>query len=162
MVNGMLFLGAIIGSPLLGWISDKVALRILPMKVGVLASMLTLLAVLYLPVSVNQMALLFFLLGLFTSAQVISYALVAESSLPAMTATAVSVISIVTQGGYLVFQNLFSSLLTSYGDVHFVQGVPVYSLSAYQSAAVILPVGLFVAFLMLLGLKETRCRQVEC
>lgn len=162
MVNGMLFLGAIIGSPLLGWISDKVALRILPMKVGVLASMLTLLAVLYLPVSVNQMALLFFLLGLFTSAQVISYALVAESSLPAMTATAVSVISIVTQGGYLVFQNLFSSLLTSYGDVNFVQGVPVYSLSAYQSAAVILPVGLFVAFLMLLGLKETRCRQVEC
>lgn len=161
VVNGMLFLGAIVGSPLLGWISDKAGVRILPMKVGVLASMLVLLAVLYLPVSMLQMSILFFLLGLFTSAQVISYALVAESSSPVMTATAVSVISILTQGGCLVFQNVFSSLLTGYGDMHLVQGVPVYSLEAYQYAAIILPVGLFIAFFMLLGLKETHCRQVE-
>ncbi|MDI1352630.1 MAG: MFS transporter, partial [bacterium] len=116
MVNGMLFLGAIIGAPLMGWISDKIGLRILPMKFGVLASMITLLAVLYLPVSLNQMSFLFFLLGLFTSAQVISYALVAESSSPMMTATAVSVISILTQGGYLIYQNLFSALLTNQGS----------------------------------------------
>ncbi len=72
------------------------------MKVGVFASMLTLLAVLYLPVSVNQMAILFFLLRFFTSTQVISYALVAESSPPAITAMAVSIISILTQGGFLI------------------------------------------------------------
>lgn len=161
MVNGMIFLGAIIGAPLVGWISDKVGLRIIPMKIGVLTSMLTLLAVLYLPVSLNTMSVLFFLLGLFTSAQVISYALVAESSSPMMTATAVSVISILTQGGFLIYQNLFSGLLTSYGGMHLINGVPVYPLEAYQHAAVILPVGLFIAFLMLLGLKETRCRQVE-
>jgi MFS family permease len=161
MVNGMLFLGAIIGSPLVGWISDKTGLRLLPMKAGVIASLLILLAVLYLPVSVNQMAFLFFLLGLFTSAQVISYALVAESSSPLMTATAVSVISILTQGGCLVYQNLYSSLLTHYGDMHLVSGVPVYSLQAYQYAAIILPIGLLIAFFMLFGLKETYCRQAE-
>lgn len=161
MINGMLFLGAIIGSPLLGWISDKAGLRILPMKAGVLASMLTLLAVLYLPVSVNTMAVLFFLLGLFTSAQVISYALVAESSSPMMTATAVSVISILTQGGCLVYQIAYSHLLTRFGSMHLINGTPVYSLDAYQHAAVILPVGLLIAFLLLFGLKETHCRQVE-
>jgi MFS family permease len=161
MVNGMLFLGAIVGSPLLGWISDKSGIRILPMKAGVVASMLVLLAVLYLPVSVTQMAILFFLLGLFTSAQVISYALVAESSSPVMTATAVSVISILTQGGCLVYQNVFSSLLTNYGGMHLTHGIPVYSLEAYQYAAIILPIGLFIAFFMLFGLKETHCRQVE-
>lgn len=161
MINGMLFLGAIIGAPLMGWISDKLGLRVLPMKAGVLASLLTILAVLYMPVSVTMMSVLFFLLGLVTSAQVISYALVAESSSPVMTATAVSVISILTQGGCLVFQNLFSSLLTSYGDMHLINGVPVYSLGAYQYAAVILPVGLLIAFLMLFGLKETHCRQAE-
>ena len=162
MINGMLFLGAIIGAPLLGGISDKIGLRVLPMKVGVLIYMLILLAVLYLPVSVTQMAFLFFLLVLFTSAQVISYALVAESSSPAMTATAVSVVSIVTQGGCLVFQNLFSTLLTSYGDMNLVGGVPVYSLAAYQYAAAILPLGLLLAFFLLLGLKETHCHQAEC
>lgn len=161
VINGMLFLGAIIGSPLLGWISDKIGMRLLPMKFCVVASMLILLTVLYVPVTVNQMALLFFLLGLFTSAQVISYALVAESSLPTMTATAVSVISIVTQGGYLVFQNVFGYLLTHYGDMHLIQGTPVYSLAAYQYAALILPIGLLIAFLLLFGLKETHCRQVE-
>lgn len=161
MINGMLFFGAIIGAPLLGWISDKVGVRLMPMKAGVLASLAILLAVLYLPVSVNQMACLFFLLGLFTSAQVISYALVAESSSPAMTATAVSVISILTQGGYLVYQNLFSKLLMSYGDMQVIDGVSVYSLGAYQYAAIILPVGLLIAFIMLFGLKETHCRQVE-
>lgn len=161
MVNGMLFLGAIIGSPLLGWISDRMGLRILPMKIGVLASLVTLLAVLYLPVSLNLMAILFFLLGLFTSAQVISYALVAESSSPVMTATAVSVISILTQGGYIIYQNMFSYLLTSDQGMHLVNGTPVYLLDAYQHAAIILPLGLLIAFLMLLGLKETKCQQIE-
>ena len=50
MVNSMLFLGAIVGSPLVGWISDKMGLRVLPMKIGVFASLLTLIAILYLPV----------------------------------------------------------------------------------------------------------------
>lgn len=159
MINGMLFLGAIIGSPLIGWISDKMGLRIMPMKAGVIASLLTLFAVLYLPVSVNQMTVLFFLLGFFTSAQVISYALVAESSSPVMTATAVSVISILTQGGYLIYQNVFSSLLTQYGGMQLINDVPVYLLEAYQYAATILPLGLIVAFVLLLGLKETYCRQ---
>ncbi|HBI21601.1 MAG TPA: MFS transporter, partial [Legionella sp.] len=111
MVNSMLFLGAIIGGPLIGWCSDKMGLRILPMKVGAIASFVVLLGILYLPVSLGFMAVLFFLLGLFTASQVIGYAFVAESSLPAMTATAVSMVSILTQGGYIVYQNLFSTLL---------------------------------------------------
>lgn len=161
MINGMLFLGAIIGSPLMGWISDKAGLRVLPMKAGVLASLFTLLGVLYLPVSITTMSVLFFLLGLFTSAQVISYALVAESSPPMMTATAISVVSILTQGGYLIYQNLFSTLLTNYGGANLINGAPVYLLEAYQHAAIILPLGLLIAFLLLFGLKETRCQQVE-
>ncbi len=161
MVNGMLFLGAIIGSPLVGWISDKVGLRVLPMKVGAILSFLILVAILYLPVSLTKMTVLFFLLGFFTSAQVISYALVAESSSPLLTATAISLISILTQGGYLVYQNLFSILLTRYGSMHVIQEVPVYHLAAYQHAALILPIGLIIALGMTLGLKETHCNRVE-
>jgi MFS family permease len=161
MVNSMLFLGAIIGSPLLGWLSDRIGLRIMPMKIGVFASLIILVAILYLPISLSLMTVLFFFLGLFTSAQVISYALVAESSSPVMTATAVSVISILTQGGYIIYQNIYSYLLTNYNGMHLVNGTPVYLLDAYQHAAIILPIGLLVAFLMLFGLKETHCRQVE-
>lgn len=160
MVNSMLFFGAIIGGPIIGWFSDKLNLRILPMKLGALAALITILAILYLPVSLAWMAVLFFLLGFFTAAQVISYAFVAESSLPSMTATAVSAVSILAQGGYIVYQNLFSSLLLKHGDMHMVNGVPIYSLADYQAAAIILPIGLVLAGGILFWLKETYCRHV--
>jgi len=161
LVNSMLFLGAIIGGPFIGWCSDKLGLRTLPMKFGAIASLLTVLAILYLPVSLGAMAWLFFLLGFFTASQVISYALVAESSSPAMTATAVSIVSIMTQGGYIVYQSLFGRLLLWHGEMRMVDGVPVYSLSNYQTAAMILPLGLGLALLVAIKLKETYCHQSQ-
>lgn len=160
-VNSMLFLGAIMGGPIIGWISDRMALRVLPMKVAGIFSLLIVLAILFLPVSLPMMKLLFFLLGFFTAAQIISYALVAESCSKALTATAVSVVSIVVQGGYIVYQNIYSLFLINYGDMNIVNGTPNYSLDAYQFAALILPVGLVIAFLALIRLKETHCRQIE-
>ena len=161
MVNSLLFLGAIIGGPFIGWCSDKLGLRILPMKLGALASIFFVLLILYLPVSLGVMAVLFFLLGFFTAAQVISYALVVESCSPAMTATAVSIVSILTQGGYIVYQNLYSWLLLWHGEVRIQNGLPVYSLGDYQTAAMILPLGLCLAFFIILRLKETHCRQTQ-
>ncbi|ETO92441.1 MFS transporter [Legionella oakridgensis] len=160
MVNSMLFLGAIIGGPLIGWCSDKLGLRVLPMRIGAIASLLTILGILYLPVSLGMMTVLFFLLGFFTASQVISYALVAESSSPTMTATAVSLVSILTQGGYIIYQNLFSLLLVRHGGMNMVDGAPVYSFGDYQAAATILPLGLCIALLVLFKLKETYCRQI--
>ncbi len=158
MVNSMLFLGAIIGGPVIGWCSDKLGLRILPMKLGALASLITVTGILYLPVSLNEMAVLFFLLGFFTAAQIISYALVAESCSPIMTATALSIVSILTQGGYIIYQNLFSFLLLRHGEMHVFDNVPIYSLGDYQAASVILPLGLGLALFSIFKLKETHCR----
>ncbi|WP_131739797.1 MFS transporter [Legionella adelaidensis] len=157
IVNSMLFLGAIFGGPVIGWFSDKLGRRVMPMKVGALASLLTILAILYLPLSLNAMTTLFFFLGFFTASQVISYALVAESSSPIMTATAVSVVSILTQGGYIVYQNLFSALLMWHGEMKMIHGVPVYSLNDYQTAAIIIPLGLVIALFAIFKLKETYC-----
>lgn len=155
LINSMLFLGTIFGGPMIGNFSDKIGKRIMPMKVSALISLITMLAILYLPVSYHVMMVLFFLLGFFTAGQIISYALVAESCKPEMTATAVSIISIFTQGGFFVYQNLFSQLLTFHGELTYVNGAPVYSLAAYQTAAVILPIGLILAMITVVGLKET-------
>lgn len=161
IVNTMLFLGAIIGGPVVGWCSDKLGLRVLPMKIGGVAALIIILVILYAPVSLPLMKIMFFLLGFVTASQVISYALVAESSSPLMTATAVSVVSILTQGGYIIYQNLFSILLMKHGEMQMINDVPVYSLADYQFAAIILPLGLILALFALIGLKETHCRQVE-
>jgi MFS family permease len=161
MVNSMLFLGAIVGGPVIGWCSDKLGLRLLPMKVGGVVSLAVVLGILYLPVSLGLMAILFFLLGFFTASQVIGYAFVAESSPPVMTATAVSLVSLLTQGGYIVYQNLFGMLLMWHSRESVVNGVPVYSLADFQSAAMILPLGLGLALVVLYRLKETHCRHVQ-
>jgi MFS family permease len=160
LVNSMLFFGAIIGGPVIGWCSDKLALRILPMKCGVIASLVIVCCILYAPVSLNMMTFLFFALGFCTAAQVISYALVAESSLPVMTAMAVSIVSILTQGGYIVYQNLFGYLLLQHGDMQMINNTPVYSLADYQIAAIILPLGLVVALLVVFKLKETHAKHI--
>lgn len=161
VVNSALFMGAIIGGPIIGWISDKLARRVLPMGLGVIASLLTLLAVLFLPVSLLSMKILFFLLGFFTSAQVISYALVAESNSSLMTATALSTVSILTQGGYIVYQNLFSRLLVTHGEMQVIDSIPIYSLADYQYAVIMLPIALLLAMAALFGLRETHGRQLR-
>lgn len=151
-INGMLFLGTLFGGPLMGRWSDKIGERLGPMRFGVLGALVALLVILYVPVNIYGMYILFFALGFFTSAQVISYAYVAESQPASMTATAVSIVSICTQGGYVVFQNLFSHLLLLH-STHDGR----YQLSDYQTAAVMLPLGLIFAFIMLIKLKETYC-----
>lgn len=159
VINMMLFIGAIMGGPIFGWVSDKMGRRVLPMKVGAMSALMVILAILYVPVSVGGMKILFFLLGFTTASQVISYALVAESNPPEMTATALSMISIMTQGGYIVYQNLFSNLLIWHGESVMLNGAPVYSLGDYQAAALMIPLGIVLAFIAIFKLKETHCRQ---
>ncbi|STX29919.1 major facilitator family transporter [Legionella beliardensis] len=161
VINSMLFLGTILGGPIIGWISDKLGLRVLPMKIGALLSLLTLCLILYFPASVAVMKVLFLLLGFFTAAQIISYALVAEGSPSAMTATAVSSVSILMQGGYIIYQNLYSYLLIKHGEVQILNHIPVYSLGDYQFAASILPIGLIIALICLFGLRETYGKNLE-
>jgi MFS family permease len=161
LINSMLFLGAIVGGPLVGWISDNLAKRVVPMKLGAVFSLWVMLMIMYVPMNSGLMGILFFLLGLVTATQVISYALVAENSSPQITAMAVSVISVLTQGGYVIYQNFFSYLLTHAGETKILSGVPVYALSSYQHAAVILPIGLAIAYFLASKLIETHARQVH-
>jgi MFS family permease len=156
-INGMLFLGTILGGPLMGRWSDRLGIRLLPMRVGAIGALFVLLVVLYVPCSPWVMYVLFFALGFFTSAQVISYAYVAESHPHSMTATAVSLVSICTQGGYVVFQNLFSHILLWHGQNHAQVPAMAYALADYQVAAIMLPIGLVIAWFLLLRLRETYC-----
>lgn len=155
LINGMLFLGAMLGGPVLGFFSDKLGRRLLPMKLGAITSLMIVLGILYAPVTPHMMGGLFFALGFTTMAQVISYALVAESTMPMMIATLMSVVSVLTQGGYAVYQNLFSMILVSRGSMEMVHGTPSYSIDAYQSAALMLPIAFFVSLLLVFLLKET-------
>jgi MFS family permease len=152
----ILFLGAIIGGPVVGWASDRMGRRIPLMRWGAFISLLIVFFIIRLPhlLSVPVVLTLFFSLGFFTSSQVLSYPLVAESNPRHLTATSVSVVSFFAIGGYAVFQPLFGRLMdwTWKGTVK--NQVSIYSLSDYHHALIILPIGFLVALLATLWLKE--------
>ncbi len=162
-ITGMIFFGTVIGSPLAGFISDKLGLRKLPMKAGALISLGLVLILVYVP-HLNYVVLMvmFFLLGLVSSTQVISYPLIAESNPSYITAMSVSVVSFTTLfGGGFIGIPLFGYLLNWHWHGLVSQGVAVYSASDYHVAMLMMPVALILAFLVTLGLKETKCQRIS-
>jgi MFS family permease len=157
VINSMLFLGSIVGGPLVGWISDQWGKRVVPMKIAAVMTLWIILCIMYAPIGKVGMGSLFFLLGLVTAAQVISYALVAESCSPKMTAMAVSAISVLTQGGYVVYQNLYSFLLTHFSEHAGLE----YGLRSFQSAAIILPLGVGLAYALIGRLQDVHSREMN-
>jgi len=157
-ITQMLFFGTIVGSPLAGWLSDHWGVRRLPMMLGAVSSLVLIMILLKIAVlSELSLLILFFGIGLLTSVQVISYSVVAESSLPAITAMSVSVVNISAQGGLALFEPLFGSMM----DFHHLrsgQTMMDYVRGDFHFAMLIFVVGIAVAFLAALAVRETYCR----
>lgn len=155
-VIAMLFIGTMIGCPVIGHLSDKLKKRRPFMLIGAIVSLILILMIMYSPLQhISSLMALFFLLGFFTSTQIISYPTVAESNSKAITAMSLSVISICAIGGGVVFQPIFGRLLDSHSAHTFVNGMPIYSAANYHMALWILPIGFIAAFLIALCIRET-------
>jgi len=157
-ITSMLFIGTIIGGPLVGWISDKIRLRKIPMMIGAAVSLGLIMIVIMTPhLSFYTLIFLFFLIGVSTSTQIIGYPVVAENSISAITAMSVSVVSITTMSGYAVFMPLFGHLM----DLHALtqhHAAGVYTASDFSWAVLIFPIGFVLAFLASFCLRETHCQ----
>jgi MFS family permease len=153
----LLFLGTIMGGPAVGWMSDRMGVRVRLMIWGAIISLVLTLILTCFPglLSLMTVLFLFFVLGFFSSSQVLSYPLVAENNMKSLTATAVSVVSFFAIGGYAVFQPLFGWFMDYAWQGTVVNQVRIYSLSDYRRALCILPIGFFVALLAALLMKES-------
>lgn len=154
----MIFFGTVVGSPLAGWISDTLGRRKLPMQVGAILSIALMLGVIYLPASLTVYAILFFLLGMISSSQIISYPLVTESNPKILTATSVSVVSFTTLSGGAIFPPLFGYIMDRAGDFQIVNNIHVYSAADYHQAMWIMPLTMFIALIVTFFIRETYCR----
>ena len=146
-----IFIGLIVGSPLFGFISDKIGRRKLPMILGGLLNLICILIILYLPLSYHQLIVAFFLLGLFSASQILTYPLIMESVPAAITASSESVSAVLIMGGGALFQPLFGYILdrVSHGNN--------YDLTAFTHAMLILPITFLLATLFACFVRETHC-----
>ena len=124
-------------------------------------SLLLILLIMFMPqLTVSMSMLLFFLLGFFTSAQIISYPLIAESNSPALTGTAEGIASaLIMAGGFT--QPFFGWLLDVRWDHTIVNALPIYSKNDYLLAMSIMPIAFVLAILVVFKIKETYCKPKE-
>lgn len=160
LITSMIFFGLIIGSPLIGWISDRLRRRKLPMIICAVISLALIAMIMYVPhISLLGFIVLFFLLGLIISGQIISYALVAESNPASLTGTAEGLASVLIMSGGFTIQ-LFPLLLDRNWNHLVVNGIPQYSLHDYRSAMMIMPIAFAISLVTALFLRETYCKSL--
>lgn len=163
--NSLLFLGFTFGAPLMGFISDKLKRRKPPMAIGALGAALIMGYILYSPhLSGFTINIAMFLLGLLYSAQCIVFAVGRELSPDEAAATAMAMTNMLVMLGAMFLQPLVGFLLdisASWRLQKITDTVAdktmsmIYTVGDYQFALSIIPIGIAIAAILTLFLKET-------
>jgi MFS family permease len=115
-IIGMIFIGTMIGSPLCGFISDKLKNRKLTMLAGAFLSLVIMLIIMMASSpSPSFLYVMFLLLGIITSSQTIGYAVIAESNNDNVLGTANGFAAVLLMGMAAIAQPLFGWLINLFG-----------------------------------------------
>ncbi len=164
--NSLLFFGVTIGAPLMGYISDKLKRRKLPMFFGASGAAIIMIIILYLPgLTQIQIEILMFFLGLLYSAQCIVFAVGRELSPTEAAGTAMATTNMIVMLGAMFLQPMVGKLLDMSLASHIkdvpIDAVPIdklqqlYTAADYQFALSIVPIGIVIAAILTFFLKET-------
>lgn len=161
-ISSMLFLGTIFGSPIFGAYSDGKGNRKRPMLVGALLALACVFYMIYGSYeNFLTAATLFFLIGFFTSSQIIGYPVISESNSSKITGTALGLGSCLIMLSAGIFQQKYGHILDLNWDGTLLNNVRIYSDASYQKAMMIFPVTLIVCLIITLLLRETHGKPLE-
>lgn len=152
----MVFLGWLIGAPLTGWISDRIRRRKIPLLIGCLLSGITIAFIIFMPdLSLFTVQILLFLFGVFSSIEVVCFAVGRETSPVHMAGAAVSFVNFLVMLGGLAFQPIVGRILDSHWSGGLSEGIRQYSTANYQIALLVIPISLIIGVVFSLLLKES-------
>jgi len=153
----MIFVGWIVGGPIIGMVSDRFSKRKPFLYIGILFTALTLLPVLYLPgLPVWLLFTLLFLVGFFQSAELLNFSLAIELNPIKVKGTSIAITNFIVALGSSIMQPLLGVFLDWGWDGTLVDGIPIYSIRNHYMAMASFPVTLILAFILLLFLKEPK------
>lgn len=153
--SSMIFIGWLLGGPMLGHYSDLIKKR-KPFYVvnSVLLFILFVIIVFYPPPKVYEMFLLLILLGVLASVQLLTYSTVVEINNPEAKGSAVAFTNFVAFIGACVTQPLVGWLLDLHWNGVERGGVPVYTQENFMFALTLFPIAMIFTFIFSLMLKE--------
>lgn len=157
----MIFVGEIIGAPLMGYFSDRIHRRKLPLILGSSASLICVLILLYVPnITYFEVSAVLLFFGFFLSAQPLVFAIARENCDQTVAGTAISLTNLLVMisgimqplAGYLLVKG---ELMTGSSMVDFSK-LADYSCFAYHVSLAILPLFIFITMILAtFFLKET-------
>ena len=151
-VISMICMGTIVGSPLFGHLGDT-GNKKRWMTFGSIFSIATFLTIMYSSsMSMFTLIALFFLLGFFTSSQVLGYPLITENASPDLTGTSTSVAAVIIMGLPMFLGPLAGAIMDHFSRT--VDGVQFFPTESFMVAFLIFPVGFLIALLLLPIIKE--------
>lgn len=167
VANSFLFLGFMLGAPTMGFISDKLRRRKLPMFMGAIFAAVVMMVILYVPgLTERNLCVLMFILGLLYSVQAIVFAVGRELSPQEAAGTAIAMTNMLVMIGAMFLQPVVGRLLDwSYRGHHSTELLgqvldaehirQLYTAHDYQVALSIIPIGILIAAILTFFLKET-------
>lgn len=151
-LTSMIFIGAGIGAPLLGWFSDYIKQRKPLMVIGSIFTIAIMLIILSVPnIPITAMFLLLFLAGFASSVYMIPFAVMSDITPTSRHAAAMGFINMMCIIiGAPLLQPVIGALLKYLHPANIN-----YSANDYRTALMLLPLGLVIALLLTIRLKET-------
>jgi MFS family permease len=145
-----LFIGWIFGSPIIGKLDDLLKRHKLLMFISLLFTLIFFCTFVYVNTSINQTRILLFLIGFFSSAQIISFRIAIESN------------PIHFKGSVIGVTNFIIFLLTAisipafgYYFEHVLLNDPAYNIiKDYRDTMILVPIALAVAIILLLFVRK--------
>jgi MFS family permease len=151
--SSLLFSGWIVGSPLAAWLSNTLGKRSPLLFIGLIGACLTSMLLLYIKTAFLTNLFLMFFIGVFSSSQILVFAIAHEISESRLVATAVALTNMLTMfGGFI--QQLIGFLL----DWNNISNIITYTESDYQRALFIMPLCFLIGIIFCFFLKETYCK----
>lgn len=148
-ISSMIFVGWIIGGPVMGLISDRIQNRRLVLRSCTFLALLALLPVIYMtPLDSGTLFILFFFIGLFSGSQLLTFSLAIEYNSPESKGTAAAFTNFIIALGGAILQPGVGVLMD-----YFRGTAKLYSAHDYQMALTLFPISLALAFILFLFLK---------
>lgn len=159
--TSLMLVGWGIGSPLVGWASDRFATRRVPMLVTAVGTLACTLAWLYGGLPLPAVYALQFLTGVFSGGIVVFFAAVREHNLVTAAGAALGVANMLNMATGAVFQPLVGWLLDLRWDGTLVDGARVYGVDAWNVALIVLPACQVLSLIGAIMARETHCQPVK-
>lgn len=145
----MIWLGIGIGSPLLGWVSDRFSSRRLALAISSILGLIATLLLLYWPVlPLNWMYLVLLIFGLGAGGQTVSFAVVKDNNPPELVGTASGFNNLAVLVGGAIFQPVVGLILQYSQGWSIVNDLPVYTIQDYNKALFIMPLCYFASLII--------------